>query len=91
MQAEARDLLDKRSKDADEAAVTAEIAIGGGVPLCVVLLLIAGFLLTRNISAPLRHISAAARQIADGRPGRAGENRRPNATRWACWRGSSGK
>jgi methyl-accepting chemotaxis protein len=66
MEGEERDLLARHSANASRSAWVTEIAIAGGIPAAIALVFIVGFLLSRNISQPLRTISSAAERIATG-------------------------
>ena len=60
------DLLAKRSVEERDLATSAKETIIVGNLVALVLFLLVGFVLTRNISAPLREISGAAQAMAAG-------------------------
>jgi methyl-accepting chemotaxis protein len=66
MQSEEESLLAAREHDQAKRALTTTRVIVFGSVLAFVIMSFAGFLLTRNISEPLRDITGAARQIASG-------------------------
>jgi methyl-accepting chemotaxis protein len=66
MKSEENDFLRERSNQEKELAQTTELTIILGTSAAVVLLTLIGFLITRNISVPLREISGAATEIAAG-------------------------
>jgi methyl-accepting chemotaxis protein len=66
MQAEESDLLDRRTSEAAESARGAEMTIIIGTLGALVLLSIVAVVVTRNISGPLREITATAERIAAG-------------------------
>ncbi len=66
MESEENDLLKQRSEQENARARATELTIIIGTALAFVLLALAGFLITRNISGPLREISDAAAKIAGG-------------------------
>lgn len=59
-------LLDRRSTAANLAGQNTLNSIAYGIPLGFALLGVLGFLLNRNISKPLTHVSRTAEKIADG-------------------------
>ena len=59
-------LLKTRSAEAQSSAVRAKLTIFVGATSAFILLGLAGFLITRNISRPLGEISGAAEKIAGG-------------------------
>jgi CheY-like chemotaxis protein/signal transduction histidine kinase len=66
MKIEEQTLLKQRSDLAQLASRQTLESVIYGVPLYSILLLLLGFLLTRNISRPLRQISKVAEKIGDG-------------------------
>ncbi len=58
-------LLNKRTEESNAAIRQMFYSISLGIPLYAVLLGLIGFLLTRNISTPLSHISNMAERVAD--------------------------
>lgn len=66
MQGEENELLKQRSEAAAASARNTILIIMWGIPLGIVLLALIGFLITRNISAPLKELSYAAENIAVG-------------------------
>ena len=66
MKDEENDLLKKRSEQEAARARSTEITIIVGTVSAFVLLGLAGFVITRNISGPLRELSGAADKIAVG-------------------------
>src|SRR6266568_32346 len=66
MKAEENGLLKTRSAEAQASADRAKQTILFGTATAFIVLALAGFLITRNISGPLREISDAARKIAGG-------------------------
>ena len=66
MEAEERELLDKRTEDAQATARNTLNLIAFGIPLAVVLVVVIGIALTRNISKPLEAISVIATRISAG-------------------------
>jgi methyl-accepting chemotaxis protein len=66
MQDAEKRVLEQRSQEADAAALAAKVAVLCGVPVCCVLVFVAGILLARNISRPLRLLTTAADSIASG-------------------------
>ena len=59
-------LLKTRSDEAQASAAHAKLTILFGTVAAMVVLALAGFVITRNISGPLREISSAAEKIAAG-------------------------
>lgn len=59
-------LLQLRTKDADVSTGQARVAIIGGTALAFVILAIAGYIITQNISRPLQEITAIAQRVAAG-------------------------
>ncbi len=66
MKQEEMDLLKIRSDEALASARTTHATIIGGTLCAIVVLSLAALLITRNISIPLRQITATAEQIAEG-------------------------
>jgi CHASE3 domain sensor protein len=66
MKSEEDDFLRELSKQEKALAQTTEYTVVLGTVAAVVLLTLIGFLITRNISGPLRKISSAAEKIAVG-------------------------
>jgi CHASE3 domain sensor protein len=66
MRANEKNLLEQRSRDAESTAERMRTTVILGVPLGVGVLIIAGFFITRNISRPLREMSAVASRVAAG-------------------------
>jgi len=66
MEAEERELLDKRREDAQATARNTLNLIAFGIPLSVILVALIGIALTRNISKPLETISVIAMRISKG-------------------------
>lgn len=66
MENEENDLLKQRSEEERARARSTELTILLGTGAAFVLLGLAGFVITRNISGPLREISGAAERIATG-------------------------
>jgi methyl-accepting chemotaxis protein len=66
MKSEEEALLGVRSAEARATAHNATLTIVGGTLLAFALVAIAGFFITRNISNPLREITATAERIATG-------------------------
>ncbi|BAY12173.1 response regulator [Calothrix sp. NIES-2098] len=66
MKTEERQLLEQRSKKAKIAAGETLATITYGIPISFILIALIGYLLSRNISKPLRQISRQAEKIADG-------------------------
>jgi methyl-accepting chemotaxis protein len=66
MKSEENDFLRERSQKEKVTAQTTAYTIIGGTSAAVILLTLAGLLITRNISVPLREISGAATKIAAG-------------------------
>ena len=66
MKAEENGLLKTRSAEAQASADRAKQTILFGTATAFIVLALAGFLITRNISGPLREISGAAEKIAAG-------------------------
>jgi hypothetical protein len=63
---EERQLLQRRSEKAQVSAEQTKASIAFGIPTSALLLALIGYLLTRNISEPLRNFSSAAEKITDG-------------------------
>ncbi|MDZ7961549.1 MAG: response regulator [Aulosira sp. DedQUE10] len=66
MKQEERQLLAKRSSQAQTATRQTTATIVYGIPLSFTLIALIGYLLSRNISKPLEKISRIAEKIADG-------------------------
>jgi methyl-accepting chemotaxis protein len=66
MKSEEEALLVVRTAEAQTSAHNATLTLVGGTLSALVLVAIAGFLITRNISDPLREITATAERIAKG-------------------------
>ena len=66
MQAEERALLQRRSDAADATAKDARDTIVAGTLIALALALLAGYLITRDLSRPLQQLTACAERIAAG-------------------------
>jgi methyl-accepting chemotaxis protein len=66
MKAEEKDLLARRTSEAEAGAQRTLVAIGAGTLLAVVLVQTAGFLIARSIVVPLRSVVEVSRSIAAG-------------------------
>ena len=66
MEAEERTVLKQRSLQANLSAQKSLNSITYGVPLYSLLLILIGFILTRNISNPLRQVSVVAEKLGAG-------------------------
>jgi len=66
LRATENNLLEQRSRDAELTAERMRTTVIVGVPLGLGVLMIAGFFITRNISRPLREMSAIASRVAAG-------------------------
>jgi methyl-accepting chemotaxis protein len=66
MQSEENELLKQRSAEENSRAHSTELTIVLGTLFASVFVALAGFLITRNISVPLKHLSGAAQNIAAG-------------------------
>lgn len=66
MRQQEQDLLERRTTEAQVAAQQTVNTIAFGIPASFVILSLVGWGLSRNISIPLRKLSATAEQIADG-------------------------
>jgi len=66
MKGEESSLLTLRTAEAQASARNASVTIIGGTLAALVVLIVAGFVTTRNIANPLREITATAERIAAG-------------------------
>ena len=66
MQAEERAVLKQRAEEADEMGQDARRTIVAGTLIALALALLAGYLITRDISRPLKQLTAVAERITAG-------------------------
>ncbi|MDZ8053620.1 MAG: response regulator [Aulosira sp. ZfuVER01] len=66
MKTQERQLLNQRSSKAQAAAGETLATITYGIPISFILIALIGYVLSRNISKPLREISRVSEKIADG-------------------------